>query len=769
MRGGGVAERTGSLLGYELIAVIRFAPDGNVLCANPFACETYGYDEETFRRLTVYDIDPSLPAESWQAYFAELSVDGTARFVREHRKRDGTRFPAMVISHHVRSAGEESIVAFLQDITLQLQAERSLRRAMCVIDRIWDPVYWVASDGSFLYVNPAAYRFLGYEKEELLRRSLFDINPQLTVEDFAEIWSNVRKRGKRLLETVHRTREGRDVPVEIAVSRIDFEDEDFNCAFVRDITERKQAEIAFRESEYFLLKSQEVSRLGSYKLDFASGKWISSRMLDDLFGISDGYPKDVDGWLCLVAPDQREEMRDYLEKHVIAGRNRFEKEYRILRHADRRERWVNGLGELEFDEDGKAVRMIGTIQDITERKQAEKERETLKEQLRQAQKMESIGRLAGGVAHDFNNMLTIILGYSELMRMRLAADDPLRKFLSEIEKAAEHSRDITGQLLAFSRKQHIAPRVVNLNDLLADLQMTISRLIGEDIRLRVHPGKELWDVRVDPVQFKQVLVNLAVNARDAMPGGGQLAIVTGNELVEEAALHIGAECAPGEYVTLEMTDTGVGMDPETLANIFEPFFTTKEVGKGTGLGLSTVYGIVRQNEGMIDVRSEPGRWTTFRIRLPRWKECGVEEAAPEEAGGAPAEAASGRILLVEDDEGVRCFTLQMLETLGYTVAVAETPHDALSALKDGNLPVDLLMTDVVMPGMNGRELWKKAKTVRQGIGVLFMSGYSRDVIVKRGILEEGVHFLAKPFSRKDLSRAVEEALAAVRERGKGVS
>jgi CheY-like chemotaxis protein len=294
-------------------------------------------------------------------------------------------------------------------------------------------------------------------------------------------------------------------------------------------------------------------------------------------------------------------------------------------------------------------------------------------------------------------------------------------------------------------------------------------LIGEDIRLRVHPGKDLWDVRVDPVQFKQVLVNLAINARDAMPGGGQLTIATGNELVEEADLHIGAECAPGEYVTLEMTDTGVGMDPETLANIFEPFFTTKEVGKGTGLGLSTVYGIVRQNDGWIDVRSEQGGGTAFRIRLPRWEEGGVEEAAPEEAGGAAAEPASGRILLVEDDEGVRCFTLQMLETLGYTVTVAESPYDALTVLKEGNRPIDLLMTDVVMPGMNGWELWRKAEAVRQGIGVLFMSGYSMDVILKRGILEEGVHFLAKPFSRKNLARAVGEAIDAVRERGKGGS
>jgi PAS domain S-box-containing protein len=765
--------------------------------------------------------------------------------------------------------------------------ENSLRRAQCAIDRAPNPVYWIASDGSFLYVNESVCRSLGYGREELLRMTVFDIDPQIARAQFADFWNTSRIQGKYVGETTHKARDGRILPVEISVCRVDSEGEEFLCAFVKDIsdrkrseaalqetaerlrlalmaanqglydlnvqtgeakvspeyalmlgydpahfretnawwlerthpddrervtvnyqayirgdipdysvecrqrtrsgdwkwilslgkivtrdaaglplrmlgthtdiTERKKAEAALQESEYFLRKSQEMARLGSYKMDVASGIWISSRTLDDIFGIDEGYPRDVEGWLEIIVPEQRDEMRRYLERHVLLECNRFEKEYRIIRRNDRQERWVFGIGELELDERGNSVRMIGTIQDITERKRAEKEREALEELLRHAQKMESVGRLAGGVAHDFNNMLAVILGYSELMRMRLPAGDPLLKYVLEIEKAGNHSRDITRQLLAFSRKQVIAPKDVNLNDLLTVMQKTLARLIGEDIVLRFHFGENLWTVRVDPAQFDQVLVNLALNARDAMPGGGKLTIETGNMRLDGSSPQ-GDGFTPGDYVYLRVSDEGVGMDRETLSHVFEPFFTTKEVGKGTGLGLSTVYGIVKQNGGFINVSSEPGKGTTFKIYIPRLPDAREAGGISDGTEETYTEAYGGTILLVEDDEMVRRMTSQMLEEMGYAVLVANDPFDALSLCAEKDLSLDLLITDVVMPGMNGHELWKNAEAVRPGIGVLLMSGYSADVIVHRGILEEGGHFLNKPFTRNELARAVREAI-----------
>ncbi|MEW6718846.1 MAG: PAS domain S-box protein [Thermodesulfobacteriota bacterium] len=623
-----MGELTRALSGFERISVIRIGPEGEILCANPCACETYGYSEEEFRALRVFDLDPDLRADEWPGYFVEFRVDGASRFVRRHRRRDGYEFPVQVVAHHVTFAGGESVLAFLQDISAQMQAERSLRRALCVIDGIWDPVYWIGSDGALMYVNDAACRFLGYDRDELLRMTLFDINPRFTKDTFEEYWSNVRKQGRWLVETVQRTRDGRDIPVEAAVNRIHFEDEDFNCSLVRDISERKQAEI---------------------------------------------------------------------------------------------------------------------------------EREALEEQLRQAQKMESIGRLAGGIAHDFNNMLTIILGYAELMRKRLAGDDPLLKYLTEIEKAGGHSRDVTSQLLAFSRKQVIAPGTVNLNELLDEMQKTLLHLIGEDIRLRIRPAAGLWNVRIDPAQFGQVLVNLALNARDAMPNGGHLTIATSNERLDGKE-RSGAVRTQEDYVLLEVTDTGFGMDPDTLSHIFEPFFTTKEIGKGTGLGLSTVYGIVRQNGGRIEAVSEQGTGTTFRIRIPRLAECDLADPAAEETTEWREESLSGTVLLVEDQAAVRGLATRMLEETGLTVVAAESPFEALSLLRDEDRLFDLLLTDVVMPGMNGRELAEIAEAERPGIAVLFMSGYSQDLFVNRGILEKGAHFLTKPFNRSRLVRAVRDAL-----------
>jgi two-component system, cell cycle sensor histidine kinase and response regulator CckA len=418
-------------------------------------------------------------------------------------------------------------------------------------------------------------------------------------------------------------------------------------------------------------------------------------------------------------------------------------------------RWYECVARPEVQINGDIL-WDGIILEITERKRAEEEKPRLESQLIQAQKMESVGRLAGGVAHDFNNMLSVILGYADLIKSRLSSADPLLKDILAIEKAAGHSRDVTRQLLAFSRKQIIAPQPVDLNDLLGVTEKTLARLIGEDIDLHFYPEEALWKIRFDPAQMNQILVNLMVNARDAMPDGGKLTIETANTHLDEAYCrnHLGFK--PGCYVLLTVSDNGIGMDREVLSHVFEPFFTTKEVGKGTGLGLATIYGIVKQNGGFINVYSEPGQGTTFKIYIPRIVEEDGEVALRAEE--APLVHATGRILLVEDDEMVREVTKDILEAIGYTVLAAETPQAAVSLSENPEERIDLLLTDVVMPGLSGKELSDRVKAVRPDAKVLFMSGYTSNVIVHHGILEAGVHFIQKPFSMRDLARKVRQVM-----------
>ncbi|MBI5521494.1 MAG: PAS domain S-box protein [Desulfarculus sp.] len=399
---------------------------------------------------------------------------------------------------------------------------------------------------------------------------------------------------------------------------------------------------------------------------------------------------------------------------------------------------------------------ITFVTDISERKRAEQEKQDLHGQLLQAQKMEAIGRLAGGVAHDFNNMLSVIMGYSELLTAALPPGGAPAKYLSQIADAAARSRGITRQLLAFSRKQIVEPQPHVLNELISGTFKTLSHLIGENMVLQLNLMEGLWRVKVDASQVDQILVNLAVNARDAMPQGGKLVIETANVAVEERyrQLHPGCD-RPGDYVLLSVSDTGMGMDRETMRRVFEPFFTTKDVGQGTGLGLATVHGIVTQNQGFVNVYSEPGHGTCFRIYLPRLEGEHQGEHKAEQPG---PETGSGDILLVEDDDLVRGMASAMLKELGYEVAACKTPREALRLCRESARRFDLLLTDVIMPEMNGKELSGGVRELRPGIAVLYMSGYSDDIIAHHGVLEEGVLLLPKPFNLGELAAKVKRAM-----------
>lgn len=406
---------------------------------------------------------------------------------------------------------------------------------------------------------------------------------------------------------------------------------------------------------------------------------------------------------------------------------------------------------------GDPVYLISVIEDITLRKKAEEEQEKLHAQFVQAQKMESVGRLAGGVAHDFNNMLGVILGHVELAIAQLEPNHSLRTDLEEIQNAAQRSADLTSRLLAFARKQTVSPKVLDLNDTLTGMLSMLRRLLGEDIDLSWAPGADLWPIYMDPSQIDQVLANLCVNARDAISGVGKIVIATSNTMVEKDDYSDHADSAPGEYVLLTVCDDGCGMEREVLEHLFEPFFTTKSSGEGTGLGLATVYGIVTQNKGFISVHSEKGQGTTFRIYLPRHREkfeqvC-AESPAEEAASGGPE-----TILLVEDEPAFLNLCRTMLEKLGYQVLAAATPGEAVQLAEEHAGEINLLLSDVVMPEMNGRDLAKRLLSLYPHLKRVFMSGYTADVIAHRGVLEENVCFLQKPFSMRNLDSKIREAL-----------
>ncbi len=444
------------------------------------------------------------------------------------------------------------------------------------------------------------------------------------------------------------------------------------------------------------------------------------------------------------------------DREVLQGKELLDipEEHLLTRHKGTRILHTWKVPVLNAD--GRAEYLLGISEDITDRKLAESERERLQAQLTQAQKMDSVGRLAGGVAHDFNNMLGAILGHAEMALEDMPQDHPLHEDLDEIRKATQRSADLTRQLLAFARKQTIAPQVLNLNHSIEGMFQMLRRLIGEDIHIEWKPGRNLGTTRVDPSQVDQILANLCVNARDAITGVGTITIETGNATLDEAYCANRPGATPGDYVFLAVSDTGCGMGPDIQRQIFEQFFTTKGVGRGTGLGLATVYGIVKQNNGFISLYSEVGHGSLFTIYLPRHR--GPEESSAPRDTAAPAPHGQETILLVEDELSILRSTQTMLEKLGYRVFGASTPQEALHLAAQNPGRIDLLLTDVILPAMNGRDLARKLLDGHSTMRCLFMSGYTADVIAHHGVLNDGVSFIQKPFTREDLSRKLRQVL-----------
>ena len=607
--------------------------------------------------------------------------------------------------------------------------------------------------GRFLQVNDVACRHLGYTREELMSLTPRDITMPEEYERIADKRIGLASQGDILVETIHVTKDGLKIPVESNIRKFPYLDRQVALSISRDITERKQAEESLRQTEENFRRSLDESPLGVRIVTEEGETVYANRAILDMHGYDSNEEYKTTPVEKRYTPESYAEFKIRRDKRRQGVDVQFEYAINIIRKNGEVRHLQVFRKEILWD--GKKQFQV-IYQDITERKRAKAEKVKLQAQLNQAQKMEAIGQLAGGIAHDFNNMLNIILGYSKMALMKLEPSNPLNASLQEIMNAGRHSSDLVRQLMAFARKQTIAPKALDLNDAVAGMLNMLRKLIGEDIDLLWMPAANLWQVKMDPAQIDQIVANLAVNARDSISGVGKITIETGKAEFDEAYCAQHAGFVQGHYAMLAASDNGCGMDKETCEKIFEPFFTTKEVGKGTGMGLATVYGIVKQNNGFINVYSEPGKGTTFRIYLPRHGEEGP--AIDEPRAQAKPLTGTETVLLVEDDEMLLKMAKIILERLGYTVLAAGTPGEAIRLAGEHAGDIHLLVTDVVMPEMSGGDLQRRLSALWPGMKYLFMSGYTANVIAHRGILDEGVHFLQKPFHMEVLATKVREAL-----------
>ena len=631
---------------------------------------------------------------------------------------------------------------------LQMAVKRKTVEFEAVINAVPDLMFRVDRKGTFLDCWTSSPHLLFNAPKDFLGKTFAEVMPKEAADIIKSALEEADKKGRKQGDVYFLDMPQGRMWFELSIATMDsLKQEDWQfIVLVRDITERRQTVEALRESEE-RFKALHNASFGGITIHDKGMILACNQGLSAITGYSQEELVGMDG-LLLIAPSARGLVRSNIE-------NGYEKPYETVGIRKNGEEYPLRLEARNIPYKGKMVRTV-EFRDITEIKQYEADREKMQNQLVQAQKMESVGRLAGGVAHDFNNMLGVILGYSEIVLDQTDQNHPIHSALQGIHQAAQRSAELTRQLLAFARKQTVMPKVLDLNETVEGMLKMLGRLIGEDIDLAWVPGRELGLVKIDPSQIDQILANLCVNSRDAIGDTGKVTIETSNKIFDQdyCAGHAGTPL--GEYVMLAVSDNGCGMDAQTLAHLFEPFFTTKEMGKGTGLGLAMVYGIVKQNNGFINVYSEPGQGTSFKIYLPKY--ISDNDQATKTRVVQPTATGLETILLVEDEPMILAMTREMLNRLGYTVLPASTPKEALLLAQDHAHDINLLMTDVVMPEMNGRDLARNLLALYPDLKCLFMSGYTANVIAHHGVLDEGINFLQKPFSRKDLAAKVREAL-----------
>ncbi len=650
----------------------------------------------------------------------------------------------------IRNDAIVGICGIARDVTDRIEEREELqaseRRYRELVEMSPDGIA-VFSDGIIRFVNPAVLRILGAtDPSEVIGRSALSFTPEHLVPLMLERIQRVHEVGQVGMLPQQLVRlDGTIAEVEIAGSLISYEGQPAVQVVVRDVTDLITTQQALRESEELL--RQLTDNVGQIF-------YIASADNQDLLYLSPAH-EEIWGrprgqalaapwaWLEGVHPDDRVRVRRMVEKDPAS----VDVSYRVVR-PDGSTRWVHDKSFPVRNEKGEIVRIAGVTQDVTERK-------ALQEQLQQAQKMESVGRLAGGVAHDFNNLLMIILNAAEFVREGISADDPRRRDVDDIVAAGQKGAALVRQLLTYSRQQLVNPKVLDVNDVVTEMKDLLQRSLGEDLILTIKQEPRLLQTRIDPTQLRQVIMNLLVNARDAMGQGGMVTIETSNVSVSDDPQPGSADAPAGRSVCIAVSDTGRGIDPSIVDKIFEPFFSTKPMAEASGLGLSTVYGIVTQAGGRIAVHSEPGVGATFKVYLP------AEEAPAGQPATRPLPPKKGgTVLLAEDDPLVLSVASRILSRRGFDVLHAATGRDALQRCKEHEGPIDLLVTDVVMPLMSGRELASHVKILRPETKILYMSGYSEDMIGRHGILQEDENYMQKPFTSSELLEKIETVLRA---------
>lgn len=747
-------------------AICRFDETGAFQYVNQAFCELLGYDRAELARRRIWDVTTLLSAAEFPARWRHLLAIGSLRRETWLHHRDGRRVPVDLSVNHLRYDGRDLVVAFIHDLTrrrqIEARAEESEQRFRDLFDYSPDPCWIVSPDNLFVLCNRAAADALGYaEVDELRGTHPGALSPPQQPDGRASVvaaeamMAEARARGVHRFEWIHRDRAGRDFPVEVTLARIELGGRPHLYCVWRDISVRKEQERELIEIRRLHEEAQRIAHLGHWQIDHRRGGLRWSDEASRIFGRDPalGTPTFTE-FVELLHADDRLSVLSAIERS-LREREPFSLDHRVLA-SDGTVRWVTARWETTFDEAG-PVCSTGTMTDVTDRRRAEHEEARLRAQLAATERLESIGRLAGGVAHDFNNMLEVILGSATFAIDELGPDHPVQAELRDIVEAAQRSADLTRQLLAFARRQTVAPIDLDLDEKVGAILKILRRVIGEDVSLVWIPCGDLAPVRIDPSQVDQILTNLCVNARDAISGVGTVRLETANVTAAFPETEGGAVGAPRPWVCLTVTDSGCGMSEDVLANLFEPFFTTKGLGSGTGLGLATVYGIVKQNRGHLQVSSAPGQGTSFRLYLPRSDGGERPRTAPLPVGIDPI-GGDETVLLCEDEPVVMRFTRRMLEQLGYKVLAADSPDEALRLAESHAAPLDLVLTDVIMPKMRGTDLALAVLARHPEARVVFMSGYTADVLAPQGVIAPDVAFLQKPFSIRELAVRLRDEL-----------
>lgn len=764
----GTSERLNAILDHSPLLMSEVKPDGRYVAVNTAAADVLGSSVSGVSGKTFHELLPADTATLFMDRVAQVMAACKPITVEDHVWTNEkefyfitTLFPLFDASGRVGSIG-----AISQNIIEHKKMEGTLAESESTFRLFAElaPVGIIISDQQekIIYSSQRFFDLFGYTRQEIPHAEDWW---QLAYPD-RQVRKRIQRKWKEAVDDAKRTHteiKPMEHPVickDGTVRHVEFRMATrgkLNAVVFIDITERKNAEKELEKREFLLNKIFNVLPIGLWFAD-KNGKLLR------------GNPAGIKIW----GAEPTVSMENYgvfKARRLPSGQEIDAKDWALAKTLKQGATITDELLEIEtfdgqkkiilnytapvLDNNGESLGAIVVNNDITDRIQAEEDRERLQAQLLQAQKLESVGKLAGGVAHDYNNMLSVISGYTEIALEKISPGDPLNGDLKEIQKAARRATDITRQLLAFARKQTIRPQVLDLNDTVTDMLKMLRRLIGEDIDLSWQAGKNLWAIEIDPAQIDQILANLCVNARDAITGVGKMSIETQNVSVDNTYCADNTESSPGDYVMLAISDNGHGMDPETRKNIFEPFFTTKEVGEGTGLGLATVYGIVKQNNGFINVYTEENEGSTFKIYLPR--QAGITKS-PDRKKTSIARGESETILIVEDESSILTLLQKMLMNLNYNVLTANSPIEALDLTSKHPGRIDLLITDVVMPEMNGRDMVDQIHTSCPAIKTLYMSGYTANVIAHRGVLDKDINFIQKPFSIKDLAAKVREVL-----------